>query len=92
MQIFMSFIKGNQSNKYVTALYCSFQAIQSKMAVQNYFFPFLMVQMFFPIQQGPNFIMIGKSLTWCYHDEMLHNVASNTLPGSGVFSKTLQKV
>ena len=35
--------------------------------------------------------MVGKSRTWCYHDEMLHNAASNTLSASGVCLKTLKK-
>ena len=60
LQIFMSFMKGNQSNKYVTANFNLF-----KTADQYQFFRFLMVQMLFSQTQkapGPNFRMVGKSL------------------------------
>ena len=62
MQIFMSLIKGNLSNKYVTALYCLFQylkwgpvSILPKFDGPNAFFPN-------STAPGPIFRIVGKSL------------------------------
>ena len=73
MQIFMSFIKCNQSNRYVKLYTAKFNLF--KMVVQYQFFPILMVQMLFsPNQQaqGPDFRMVGKSLNLSFYHCILH--------------------
>ena len=63
MQIFMSFMKGNQSNKYITALYCLFQSIHN--GDPDSVLPNIDCQNAFSLIQqatGPDFRIVGKSL------------------------------